>query len=77
MQETAAELIERKGGAASFARAIGHEASAVRMMKHRNKLPRAAWPEILEAFPDVSIADLKAIESADHNDHPHENGAAA
>lgn len=64
MQETPAQLIDRKGGAAAFAKAIGVEASAVRMMKHRQRLPRSCWPEIMTAFPDVSLAHLMAIEAA-------------
>jgi hypothetical protein len=62
MFQTAAELIEAKGGPAAFAKAIGSDPGAVRMMKHRNKLPRTVWPEIVEAYEDITLADLKAIE---------------
>jgi hypothetical protein len=64
MIKTPSQLIDAKGGPAVFAKAIKVEPSAARMMKHRNKIPRSAWPEIIEAFPDVSMADLKALEQA-------------
>lgn len=64
MVRTASQIIEDKGGSAEFARACGLEPAAVRMMKHRNKLPRAAWPEIMTAFPDVTLDVLKASEGA-------------
>lgn len=59
---TPSELIDEKGGSAAFARAIGADAGAVRMMKHRNKLPRSAWPEIQKAF-DLGLDDMLAIEA--------------
>jgi hypothetical protein len=63
MFQTAADLIDAKGGPAAFAKAIGSDPGAVRMMKHRNKLPRTVWPEIVEAYQDISLSDLKAIEA--------------
>lgn len=64
MAQTAAQIIEDKGGSAAFAKACGLEPSAVRMMKHRNKLPRTVWPEIMTAFPDLTLDVLKASENA-------------
>lgn len=64
MINTAAELIEAKGGSAAFAEAIKRDPAAVRMMKHRNKLPRSVWPEIVHAFPEVTLDQLKHIEAA-------------
>jgi hypothetical protein len=61
---TPADIIEAKGGPAAFAAAIGAEPTAVRMMKHRNKLPRKVWPEILTAYPDITMATLQAAEKA-------------
>jgi hypothetical protein len=60
---SAVDFIDQKGGPAAVARATGHKAGAVALWRHRNKLPRTAWPEIIEAFPDTSISDLKAIET--------------
>lgn len=61
---TAAEFIDAKGGPAQVSRDTGHKAGAVALWRHRNKLPRSAWPELMEAYPDVSLASLKAIEAA-------------
>jgi hypothetical protein len=60
----AADFIDKKGGPAAVANATGHKPGAVALWKHRKKLPRAAWPEILEAYPDTSLSDLRAIEAA-------------
>lgn len=56
------QIIDANGGPAAFAHAVGAEAGAVRMWKLRNRIPRTAWPEVLEAFPDLTIDDLKAAE---------------
>ena len=61
---TPADTIDAKGGPAAFAEALGIEPDRVRMMKHRNKLPRSIWPEITEAFPDLTTKKLKEIEAA-------------
>lgn len=63
MAQTASQIIDAKGGSAAFAKAAGLEPTAVRMMKHRNKLPRAAWPEIMTAFADITLDVLIATES--------------
>lgn len=62
MAKTPAELIEAKGDSAAFAAAVGWKPGAVRLWKHRNRIPRQAWPEITKAFPDVSLDDLLRIE---------------
>jgi hypothetical protein len=61
---TATDYIDAKGGPAVVARLTGYKPGAVALWRHRNKLPRTAWPEILEAFPETTIAELKAIEAA-------------
>lgn len=77
----AADFIDAKGGPAAVAVATGYKAGAVSLWKHRRKLPRSAWPEILEAYPDVTMDELKAIEAAgggdDCNGTPEAPGAAA
>lgn len=60
----AADFIDKKGGPAVVARATGHKPGAVALWRHRNKLPRSAWPEIIEAFPGTTIDRLKKIEAA-------------
>lgn len=63
MAKTPTDFIEERGGPTAMARATGYRSNAVDLWRHRNKIPRSAWPEIIEAFPDVTISDLKAIEA--------------
>lgn len=58
----ASGLIEQRGGPAVVALAINERPGVVRTWKHRNQIPRRAWPEILEAFPDLTMDALKAAE---------------
>lgn len=62
--QTPIELIDAKGGPAKIARDTGHKAGAIALWRHRNKIPRNAWPEIMEAYPDVTLAVLKAMEAS-------------
>jgi hypothetical protein len=59
---TVAEIIEAKGGPTAFAGKVRRTAGAVRVWKHRNEFPRDAWPEILQAFPDITLDRLLALE---------------
>jgi hypothetical protein len=56
------DFIKAKGGAAVFAAAIGKKSGAVRMMRCRGVLPRSVWPEIISAYPEISLDDLMALE---------------
>lgn len=72
MTRTAAQFIDDHGGPSAVAKATGYGAGAVSLWRHRNKLPRTAWPEIIEAFPAVTLAALKDIEA-----NSRQQGAAA
>lgn len=61
---TAAQIIDDKGGPAAFAEKLNKTPGAVRVWKHRNQIPREAWPDILTVFPDVSLETLIATEPA-------------
>lgn len=62
MLSSAYEFIESKGVQALMA-ATGRADGAVRLWKHRNNIPREAWPDLLKAFPDeLSLDDLLRIE---------------
>lgn len=63
MPSSAAEIIKSKGGPAAVAARVGYRPGAVRAWKHRNCFPREAWPEILRAFPDITLDKLMEIES--------------
>lgn len=64
MTQSFVQFIDDRGGVTAMARATGYGAGAVALWRHRNKIPRGAWPEIVEAFPDVSLPKLKEIEAA-------------
>lgn len=68
MIETVRSLIDAKGGNAVVARATGIEPNRVNLWVHRQKLPRSAWPEVMKAFPDVTLDRLLAIEAGAAND---------
>jgi hypothetical protein len=63
MAESAATIIDEMGGPTAVARAIHKRSGAVRAWKHRNAIPRGAWPELLEAFPDLTMDRLRATEA--------------
>lgn len=64
MGNSAAEIIAAKGGATAFAAKVNRRPGAVRAWKHRNYFPREAWPEIINAFPDLVLERLIEIERA-------------
>jgi hypothetical protein len=33
------------------------------MWSVRNRIPRKVWPEIIDAFPEVTLDELKAVEA--------------
>ncbi len=63
MSHSAAQIIDENGGPAAFAEKVGRKPGAVRLWKHRNKLPREAWPEIIQAFPGLTLERLIAVEA--------------
>ncbi|MGH1574333.1 carph-isopro domain-containing protein [Methylobacterium sp. P31] len=64
MSDTAAQIIDDKGGPTAVAAKVGRTPGAVRVWKHRDVFPREAWPEILEAFPDITLDQLRELEKA-------------
>jgi hypothetical protein len=75
MGNTVATIIDEKGGAAVFAEKVGRRPGAVRVWKHRNQFPRKAWPEIITAFPDLSLERLTEIEAAPSCQFDHHSSA--
>jgi hypothetical protein len=61
--KSVSEIIAAKGGPAAFAAKVKRRPGAVRAWKHRNYFPRDAWPEIIKAFPDLSLDRLIKIEA--------------
>ncbi len=64
MLRTPAQIIDEKGGPAVVAALVGKRPGAVRAWKFRNSFPRDAWPEIMQAYPDLTLEQLIAIEQA-------------
>jgi hypothetical protein len=64
MLKSAAQIISEKGGPAIVAAKVGKTAGAVRVWKHRDTFPREAWPEIMRAFPDLTLDVLMKLEAA-------------
>lgn len=81
---TPRELIHAKGGPAKmeadlkpFAASADREIKqgAISVAGNRNRLPRAWWPELQQAYPDLTVEKLKEIEAAGEAAQP-ERGAA-
>ena len=68
MFESAAQIIDDKGGPTAVAAKVGRTPGAVRVWKHRDAFPREAWPEILGAFPDITLDRLRELEKARRTD---------
>lgn len=64
MADTVRTFVDSLNGNAAVAKATGHSEGAVALWVHRNRLPRSAWPEVMTAFPDVTLARLLDLEKA-------------
>ena len=57
-------FIEEKG-VSVLADATRRAPGAIRLWKHRKRIPRDAWPDLIEAFPDeITLETLRALEAA-------------
>lgn len=63
MSNTATQIIVENGGARAVAAAIGKKPGAVRLWKHRNSIPRDAWPDLITTFPGITLERLLASEA--------------
>jgi hypothetical protein len=71
MHQTVADLIDSLTAHALAVR-TGRQLTAVRMWKSRGVIPRSAWPEIMQAFPAVTIETLLKCEAAPASSAPAE-----
>lgn len=62
MTETFPQMIDGLGAHAIAVR-TGRSIGTVRMWKHRGFIPRHAWPEIMQAFPAVTMETLLKCEA--------------
>lgn len=58
-----AKFIDELGGTPAVAEKTGHRAGTIYKWRCVNVLPRSAWPEVLKAFPEVSVDALLALEA--------------
>lgn len=58
-----AAFIDELGGTQTVASKTGHTPGNVRKWRCVRKLPRSVWPEVLEAFPQVTLERLRALEA--------------
>jgi hypothetical protein len=66
MASTLSDFIRKElGGANLVAERLGRRPSAVRMWAHRRRVPRSVWPELLDAYEDLTIDRLRAVEAAE------------
>lgn len=63
MAQTPREFIDKRlGGTNAAAEATGRKPNAVRMWAHRRTIPRTVWPDLQEAYPDLTLDELRALE---------------
>jgi hypothetical protein len=55
------EIVGTKG-AKVIADRLGVPAGRVRVWKSRGVIPKSAWAELIDAFPDITLDTLKAGE---------------
>jgi hypothetical protein len=56
------QIIDSCGGATAVAEKMRVKPARVRMWIFRRRIPRSAWPEVIEAYPNLSVEALKAAE---------------
>lgn len=62
MTKSPAELITDKG-VSPIAEATKAQPVTVRMWRYRNQIPRSVWPELVRAFPDLTLEKLVKLEA--------------
>lgn len=63
MATTPSDFIKARGGPNVVAAAIKESPGTVRMWALRRRIPRRVWPELIEAFPEVTLDELKRVET--------------
>jgi hypothetical protein len=56
------DIIQEAGGARAIAEKLKMRPETVQMWRHRRRIPRTAWPELIEGFPQITLEALKAAE---------------
>lgn len=65
MSETPVQtLIKDQGGPTAVATRLNMRPETVQMWVTRRRIPRNRWPDLIEAFPSLTLETLKAVEAA-------------
>lgn len=59
-----AQLVSELGGAKVVADALNTKERTVHMWATRKTIPRGRWPEMMDAFPTVTLDRLREVERA-------------
>lgn len=51
-------------GAEKVAQKLGVEPNTVYSWSHRNRIPYKLWPDVVIAFSEVGLSDLRAMDEA-------------
>lgn len=58
-----AQFVRDLGGPHLVAEKLNTSPEAVRMWAFRNAIPRRVWPDVIDAFPNVTLDKLRLIEA--------------
>jgi|GEM_PF-4069539 len=64
------DLIKDLGGSSVVAGKTPYSPEAVRQWVYRDKVPRGAWPDLLDAFPNLTLPLLKKAEAGEYVSTP-------
>lgn len=70
MAQTPSAFLDKHGGARAVAIAIGAKPGTVQVWKHRERIPRDAWPDLLLKLEGVTLPALLAVEQAGRKAKP-------
>lgn len=66
MENAPREFIKvRLGGPATAAEKLNMRPRTVEMWAYRKRIPRTAWPDLIAAYPDLTLDELRALEGVD------------
>lgn len=57
-------FIKKEGGPKAVAKAVGCSPGAVSLWANREAVPRGSWPEVMKAFPAITLETLQRWERA-------------
>lgn len=61
----ARDWIDDHGGPTAVARTLNKKVGTVCVWNHRNRLPRAVWPDIIREYPDTTMDVLLLTEPSE------------